>query len=316
MQLLRAVFSGLVALGLVAACSSGGSGGATDASSFASQYCQVFSPCCAKKGYPSDGTTCTNFVDQSAAGRTYDPAAGDQCLTEARTAAQAPDFCDNGESPASCKQVFKSASSGAQPGQPCKQASDCASSPEGEVDCHLESTSGAETRTCQVQIRGKENDTPCSGTRDGNVTSYSYSSSSTDPTTPPRVYVCWVSDGLYCDGNTKKCTRMQDVGGPCTGTGEYECVKTAYCDYSQKKCVDRLPAGADCGQTFASQACQDKLYCDSTTKKCTQAFAAGTACQKSEQCESHSCVNGKCDDSNGLADLGYLLLCGPKPGGG
>lgn len=304
---------------LLVACGSGGSGGggATDSSSFGAQYCEIFAQCCGKKGYPSDGSTCRNYVSQGAASRTYDPAAGDACIGELRANASKPDFCENGTSPSSCSGVFKSAGGGAQPGQPCTDDDECASSPEGDVECARQYNSGgSETRICQVQIRGKENDAPCVGTRDGNTTSFSSSGSSQEPATPPsRAFICHVSDNLYCDGQTRKCTRIQDVGGPCSSGGQYACVKTAYCDFQKKTCAARLPAGADCGSSLGSDVCQEKLYCDATTKKCTQGLAVGAPCQRSDQCETRSCVNGKCAEGGSLGDLGYVLLCGPKTGG-
>jgi hypothetical protein len=308
-------FSAAFVLSLLVACGSGGSGGggATDTSSFASQYCEIFSQCCGKKGYPADGSTCRNFLSQSASGRTYDPVAGDACISELRAASSKPDFCDTGSSPASCSGVYQSAGGGAQPGATCKQDSDCASSPEGKVDCASHYSNGSETRVCQVQIKGKENDTPCLGTRDGNLTSFS-SSGSNDAPPPSRGFICDVADNLYCDGQTKKCTRIQDVGGPGTTGGTYACVKSAYCDFTTKTCVARLPAGADCS-SGGSNVCQDKLYCDTATKKCTQGVANGAPCQRSDQCESRSCVNGKCEQGGSLGDLGYVLLCGPKTGG-
>lgn len=309
--------SGVFVVSLLVACGSGGSGGgAGDTSSFASQYCEIFSQCCGKKGYPTDGSTCRNFLNQGASGRQYDPVAGDACLGELRAASSKPDFCESGTSPASCKAVYKSSGGGVAPGQACTEDEDCASSPDGDVECARQfNSSGSDTRVCQVQIRGKEGDGPCVGTRDGNTTSFSSSSTNDEPL-PARAYICNVSDNLACDGQTRKCVRIQDVGGPCDGSGQYDCVKTAYCDYQKKTCVARLPAGTDCGSTFSSNVCQEKLYCDQTTKKCTQALATGTACQRSDQCESRSCVNGKCEEGSSLGDLGYVLLCGPKSGGG
>lgn len=317
MTALRFAASSAFVLSLVAACTSGGSGGggATDSSSFGSQYCEIFAQCCGKKGYPADGSTCRNFFNQGAAGREYDPVKGDACLSELRASSSKPDFCDTGTSPSSCSGVFKSSGGGVQPGQPCTDDDECASSPEGEVSCERHySSSGSETRTCQIQVRGKENDTPCVGTRDGNTTSFSGSGSGDEPP-PARAYICHVEDALRCDGQSKKCVRIQDVGGPCESGGQYACVKTAYCDFQNKTCAARLGEGADCAAVVSSDACQAGFYCDSTSKKCTKGLDEGAPCQKSEQCASRSCVNGKCEEGGSLGDLGYVLLCGPKSGG-
>ena len=265
--------------------------------------------CCGKAGYPSDGAQCRSYFGNAAAGREYNAAKGEECLAGFRAASAAPDFCDKGETPPACNEVYQSAGGGAAPGATCEDDNECASSTEGEVDCRSTSSGGSVTRICQIQVRGKEGDA-CVGTKDGNTTT-SVGSGTSPP--PPKVTYCDTADNLACDSATDKCTRIQDVGGACTSSSSHACVKTAYCDTKQKVCVGRLPAGADCGTTttFASDVCEEKHYCDQASKKCTPALDDGAQCERSEQCVSRNCTNKKCEKS-GLANLGYLILCGPK----
>jgi hypothetical protein len=313
MRYARAFSSVAFVSGALFACSGGGGstgGSASDSSSFASEYCGIFGSCCGKAGYPSDGAQCRSYFNNAAGGREYNAAKGEECLAGFRAASSQPDFCEKGETPPACSEVFRTPGGGAAPGATCEQDEDCASSTEGEVECHSSSTGGALTRICQVQVRGKEGDA-CVGTKDGSSSVSFGSSGSGGP--PPKVTFCNTADNLACDNETDKCTRIQDVGGPCSSSGSlsYACVKTAYCDTQQKKCAARLPAGADCAASFSSDACADKHYCDQATKKCTAKLAQGAPCERSDQCESNTCTNKKCEAS-GLAELGYLLLCGPK----
>ena len=81
----------------------------------------------------------------------------------------------------------------------------CAPSPEGKVTCFTQFDSkGGETKVCQLQIVGKAGDTPCIGTKDGEVTSYS-TDSGTNAAPPSRGYICNVASGLSCDGTAKQC---------------------------------------------------------------------------------------------------------------
>ncbi len=300
----------IVWVGVVVACGGGSSSEAATSDSFAEQYCATFAPCCGQANRPTDGATCKAFVTAAASGKTYDAAKGTECLDQMKAASSKAEFCTKlGSSDApSCQDVYKAPPGNVAPGGACKDDKDCAPSTEGKVDCASTFSSGAETRICQVQITGKEGDSPCLGTRDGNTTSFSFSGSGSGTTTPSRGFMCNVSDGLRCDSKTTKCTRISDVGGPCDGSS-YACVKTAYCDATQK-CVPRLAEGSPCGTNgVSSSACADTTYCDGTTKKCTKTLPAGAACTKSEQCETDRCLNGRCDTS-GSDSLSLALLCG------
>jgi hypothetical protein len=311
----RVVSVGILALGAVAfACSGGDDGGGSGATSsgFVDEYCRIFSQCCAQGGYPSDGATCRNFYNQIATSRVYDAAKGEQCLSALRTAQSDATFCNKGPSAPECSGVYKSSGGASPPGGACDDDDDCASSSEGEVDCVTSFSNNATRRTCQVRVRAKEGE-ECGGTKDGNSTS-GFGTSSTDGGAPPiKIGICHTEDGLYCDSTTRKCTRIQDVGGPCTSFTSYTCVKTAYCDSTQKICVARLAAGADCIPTTSTsqERCIDLHYCDEATRKCTLGLPVDAPCQRNQQCQSRSCTNGKCRTS-GLNELGLVLLCGPK----
>lgn len=301
-------------LSVVVACggSSGGGAGnpAGDTQSFVSQYCDIIAPCCAKANKPADGVACRNFAESSASGKQYDPEKGTACLTEIRNESSKPDFCSLGGSAPSCSDVFKAPGGGKKPGEACSQDSDCASSPEGKADCAFGASTGAEIRSCQIQIVGKEGDTPCVGTRDGNTTSMVYESTSgqTPVKAPERGYICDLANKIRCDSKTKACIKVQDVGGPCASTSD--CVKTAFCDTKAKACAARLVAGGDCGTGGVStDVCATGFYCNSTAKKCTESSSDGAVCTKSEECLSRRCLNGKCESSAGTS-LGLALICG------
>ena len=298
--------------GSVTGTSSGGS--ASSSQAFIDELCSITGPCCARVSRPTDGASCRALYGALLTTQTYDATKGNACLSEMRARTSSSEFCDDptGGS-ASCSGVFKSGGTGAaQPGEICDKDSDCASSSEGDVNCASSYNGSATTKSCQIEVDGKEGDTPCVKTRDGNTTSTSFSSSSSGdggPTRPPtRGYVCDVAKGVYCSSKTSACAKIQDVGGACESTfDEYACVKTAYCDPQQRTCAPRKAVGDDC--STSSQSCVAKATCDSATRKCIAGLATGAACTTSTQCESHSCTNGKCAASGG-SDLGLQFLCG------
>ena len=193
MSVRSALFVGLGVSWTILACSggsdSGGGGTAADSSSFVSQYCELLAPCCAKVNRPTDGAQCRAFLGAFSGTYQYDAAKGSACLSEVRARQSAPTFCDDPDDRAeSCNAVFKENGTGTkQPGEPCSNDGDCASSPEGDVDCASSYSGDAVTKVCQLQLRGKEGDTPCAGTRDGSTTSYS--SSGGDGPPPARAYI-------------------------------------------------------------------------------------------------------------------------------
>jgi hypothetical protein len=284
-----------------------GGGDAATPSSFISKYCELFSPCCQMAGLPTDGNQCRTFLGAFTAAGDYDRSAGEACLADLSAMSGKADFCAAGGNSDACDRVFNGGGGGSKkPGEACTEDSDCAPSSEGKVECQSRTVMGMEKRICQVQIRGKEGDTPCVGTVDGNITSFSYSGTSMD--IPSRGFLCYMSDGLRCDSTAGACVKLKAAGEMCSGSS-IECVKTTYCDFTMRKCLDRKPAGAPCA---SSTECADGNACGSASPRvCVAQLADGAACTQSAQCRSGQCVNGKCDKT-GSTDFGLALLCGSK----
>jgi hypothetical protein len=154
-----------------------------------------------------------------------------------------------------------------------------------------------------VLIVGKAGDSPCLGTKSGNVTSYDFQPGQTDIVS--RGYICDTADGVYCDSKTQLCTALSPIGGPCTTSFGSQCVSGAYCDTTQDKCAAQIADGAACDSGI--QNCVLSDWCDPTTKVCAARLAQGALCTDSRSCSSGNCVNGKCSASN---DLGLAFVCG------
>lgn len=321
MSLFRIVVCGLGLSSIaVIACTSGtGStgGGGGDATSFIADLCATLAPCCAQMNKPTDGATCRATYTSITAVEAYDPVKGSACLNELHAAQSSSDFCTTFTAKgASCKGAFKrmrsSSATGAKPaGQPCTDDSECAPSTEGDVSCASHFTNGAETKTCQIEAQGKEGDKPCNETRDGTSVSFSSGPVLPDagpPVIPSKSFYCDVSDGLYCNGTTVTCSKIQGVGGPCSSFGNDGCTKDAYCDYQTKSCVARVPVGSDC--TKSSSACVPDAFCTNDTRKCTALLADGASCQMSQQCQSNRCVNTKCESSSSSTSGTLATICG------
>jgi hypothetical protein len=289
----------LAVLALLAACDTRPS-----LDTFVKDYCEVLMPCCKAAERPTDGVVCRSRISSAATSATYDPAAGEACLTEFRAASAKADFCSTGMSgPATsaCSKVFKTTGGTKMPGETCSEDSDCATPTAGKVECDNTWVNGAERRICQVQKVGKEGDKPCLGTVDGTVT---MGTSGSDQ--PAEGFLCNRADGVYCSGDGKEgCKKVQALGGPCDS--QYTCVSTAYCSYSKDQCLARVQTGGSC--TESSSACLATDYCDQD-QKCATLLAVGAACTSSSSCASHACVNGKCEKNDGLAALTWVLICG------
>lgn len=296
--------------GVIVACGGGGSSGggggaATDATSFAEQYCDLLAgTCCPKHGKAYNKTQCVGLVALSSSqGGQYDATAGSACIGALRTALQTATTCDdygssNTAVQTACKDVYKTTSAGTKsPGDQCTADSDCAPQPQGDVSCTTHSTNGAETKACQVKVRAKEGDT-CSGNKVGALTEYS------GDTGQPTLAICWADDGLYCSGSTHKCTKRGNPGDACSDSDA--CVATARCDFTTETCVALTPIGGDCSG-FPEGGCVTDAYCDAATKKCVATLAAGAACTQDTQCgQNASCTNQKCES----ADLATAFICG------
>jgi hypothetical protein len=298
----------MVLVACVAVATSCGGGDASTSTGFIAKYCELLAPCCQKAGLPSDGNQCRTLLGAFTAAGAYDRSAGEQCLADMTAASGKPDFCADGTSGSdACDKVFEGGGGGTKkPGETCTQDSDCASSTEGKVECQSRFVMGMQKQQCQIQIKGKEGDTPCVGTVDGNVTSFSSSGSSTD--IPARGYLCYMTDNLRCDSTSGSCVKLKASGEMCAGSS-LECVKASYCDFAQRKCLDRKATGAMCTSTTE---CADGNTCATVAPRtCVAQLADGAACTQSDQCRSGRCVNARCEKSS-TGDFGLALLCGSK----
>jgi len=293
------------------ACSSSTSGTTqptpTDVSTFASDYCNLLAPCCADAGLSSNGSQCRELITVLGGAQGYNAAAGNACISALEQAQNSASFCSSAQSasPSACSNVFQ-ASGTVPPGGQCTQDKDCAPASSGRVVCNDQfmfvDGGTTQVRTCQVQITtGMAGQTPCYGTKDGNVTEFGGLGS--NGMAPSTVYVCDRQQGIYCNTQTQACTALSMNGQPCTS--DFDCVTNDYC--SAGVCAPQLPVGSPCTQGNQNQ-CVPMAYCDASTQKCTAQLAGGSACSIDAQCQSNACVNGACGPGNG--NLGLSLLCG------
>jgi hypothetical protein len=297
------ILASLVAAGaLVLSC---GDGGGDPREEFISTYCGLLQPCCAMAKLPSDGQQC-RLVFAILRQTSYDANAGERCLTELRAASSKPDFCAGSKAgPAVCRAVFKQAGS-KKPGESCDSNTDCAPSPEGDVQCQRQLVDGREVRKCQIQLVGKAGDQPCVGTVSGDITSLG----AVTGDVAPRGYLCRTADGLYCNYDTSACTSLAAIGGACTRSDQ--CPDGALCD-DTGKCGPPRPIGGMCrGPSFGRGGCVPGAFCQSTSMTCQAQLGHGMACADDEECTSSNCVTGKCEGDVPV-DLGLGLFCGDAP---
>ena len=155
----------------------------------------------------------------------------------------------------------------------------------------------ATVQQCQVRLQGKVGSTPCVGTRDGAVTSFS----SSGDTIPLTGYICDLADGVSCNSTSGACEALAAVGEPCTGA----CVTAAYCAFSEGVCRPRVALGDACK---SDEECVAGAYCETTGNTCAARRASGKACTDNSECESGDCTNQTCAD--GSDDFALTLLCG------
>jgi hypothetical protein len=267
---------------------------------FADTYCSEIAKCCAQADITGgDGTLCRWAMSSGVSNI-------DACLTELNAEVADGTFCTYLGNPpnataasSACAEAVRHGSK--KPGESCVTDSDCAASDLGPVSCASAYVNGDFIDKCQVQIPGRAGDSPCLGTRDGDMTS------STDPAgdVAPQGYICDTADGVVCKGGA--CTALTAVGGSCGSS--YECVRTAFCDSSQGKCAAKVSIGDACVGK-ADDECEGG-YCDSQggTKQCAAKVANGAACSDGSMCISDNCVDGSCKP--GIFDsFGLGLLCG------
>jgi hypothetical protein len=303
-----ALLTTIAAALLASSCGGGGPSSAppapaTTLSAFITQFCDVYRPCCAAAGRPTSGASCrdslTNFPTLFFP-PTYDPAAGETCLAALRDAATQPGFCDaTAVKPVACDPAFGQTGTVA-PGAACNFDNDCTPSAEGRVVCAQPNL----TRACQIQIRGQAGDGPCVWTVDVGIYDYS------GPLLAdglPRGYLCYLADGLYCDGGTGVCSNRKAAGESCGTTGAESCVDSAACDYAiaAGTCAARKAADATCAVN--GEDCVKGTYCSSASATCALQLPFGAACTTSSACQSGNCFNGTCGEGP-ASELGFL--CG------
>ena len=296
----QSCFALLAAVLVTSGCSDDDS--ASPAGDFIREYCTLMMPCCTEAGASGDASQCMQILGYGASTSIYNPAQGEQCLTEMRAASQNGTVCPmQPASSAACDQAFSSTEPGgsAQPGQVCEMDDDCARPAQGEAKClsSHDVQTGATTRTCVTVLPGEAGSSPCVGTRDGSVTMYS-SSSSPQPLTG---YVCDKGAGLTCDGQSHSCEALGAPGAECSN--DSDCLDSAWCNWTTQQCVARVAAGSSCDAS--SSQCDVSSYCDDT-QVCVSFLAPGAACTQSKECKSHQCENGKCKVS---LDLGLAFIC-------
>jgi hypothetical protein len=204
----------------------------------AAAICDKLGPCCAEAGFPFNAADCRQamrvFVEHTlveraiAAGATYDPQAGAECLDWLTEQARA---CDLRDELKPCERAFVG---GKPTGAPCRRDFECARSTERDVTCtfgdvgsdlscadkpHGSLGSACDT-TCTDLIDGFE----CSG---GGLTG--------------SLANCWTNDGLYCAASGT-CEPTVTIGEACSGL---DCSEDAFCDESGI-CVPNSPDGAAC----------------------------------------------------------------------
>jgi len=271
--------------------------GKSDAEKFADAFCAEVAKCCVQHGLPGDGQMCMLM----SSGTGYNATAGEACLAEIRNEVANGTFCQSGSSSSSpCNSVYQGSTGNKQPGETCQSDNDCAKSADGQVVCASAYLNGAFVEKCQVQIPGKQGDTPCLGTQDGTI----FTGDTTSTDVLARGYVCDTADGLRCSAGA--CVVLAAAGDICVYSSD--CVGSAYCDYSQRKCVARVGNGGVCTGSDSDE-CVAGNYCDSAAKQCAAQLANGATCSDYSMCLSGTCTGNVCQDDL-LSDFAWGFLCG------
>jgi hypothetical protein len=277
-----------LAAGVSLLACAGSDGGARE---FVTAYCNLLLPCCSEEGLPASVNACVKFYDIFI-GLPFDAAIAQSCLEKARNAAKESTFCT---SPPLCDDAFILPNGTVPPGQPCVLGNQCAAPPGGQAICSLD------TQTCTQLTRGQLGEQPCAGTVDSVTTTFNGL-----PGGPLHAFLCQISDGLYCDSNTRQCTALATTGQSCPPA---PCVAGDYCgpldpwNFNPGSCTPLLADGAPCLNTVE---CLPQSCCDPTTMTCNPRVAFGAACTVDDQCLTGNCTNGSCGPSAFLS-----LFCGP-----
>jgi hypothetical protein len=200
------------------ACNSGGGSSASSASGFEQQFCSLLSPCCSQAGLSSDPSHCQELLSAFTSSSGYSASSGQACLDGLQAESSKGTLCSDlgGDVPA-CNQVFSGSTGGTVgPGQVCTTSSDCATGAGGSATCFDQTTfldggGTAQTATCVQTQTGTVGDSPCLGTKNGDVTFFSWGNG----VPPGMAYVCDETQGSTCDSTTMKCTALASSGQPC-----------------------------------------------------------------------------------------------------
>ncbi|CAN5925733.1 hypothetical protein BH11MYX4_BH11MYX4_43720 [soil metagenome] len=267
-------------------------GPANEWASFIDQWCQIQTPCCAAAGLKTDREQCKKFFDAlyNQPDNPYDPATGNECLVELRRWAKTSFLCgimiSNGGP--SCVRLTprKGALRSKKPGETCKDLYDCASSPEGEVDCvNTETDAGSGGKICQIQVVGKNGDGPCVGLYDGgNITTVRMN----EKIAPSKVYVCDRQDHLRCDATTRKCMPARVQGEAC----DYDCDAGLGCLAGH--CAPPHAMGESCADASSGDICTPGLVCSQSQGGCIAPADDGKACIAGAGCKSMFCDGKVC----------------------
>lgn len=275
------------------------------ASSLIDALCTGLHGCCVASGKASSKDACVAFYKAFTQNAKLGPTAG-ACESYLRTHANDGVLCTDGlDGPDDiCDDALILNDKGTTPkralGETCDTEDDCAAATAGaEADCQTTFDGGSSKSTC-VEIVTAQAGAACgySETVDGNRVQVFGGSSKPDD---PPVYslgICKYKEGLYCDGSSKTCKVLGNVGDACTGFDS--CVKEASCQFEQgsskQVCVARAAIGEACNNA-SSQSCVEGAACKE--KVCVALKKAGEACALSSECASSYCNNSKCEGNGG-----------------
>jgi hypothetical protein len=269
---------------------------------YENQYCALMMPCCAAGQLATDGVMCHQLISAAAAsgGGAFDAAAGTRCLASMRQAGAA--LCGGSSSDPVCQLVFPHPPGTLPPGATCSSDTQCAPPASGKAVCYptFDTTTGAPTSVCAIELTGQAGDGPCLATLEGNLSATLWQP--TDGPLPATGYTCDRGAGLVCT-SAKTCIPLRSIGDACGGS--IECADGAYCDVVTQVCTVRGAVGAPC---TTDGACVDAAYCDLQTG-CASRLALGAPCTPTgPRCPaSAACTSGTCQAS---PDFGLMFFCG------
>jgi hypothetical protein len=253
---------------------------------YASAVCAMYEPCCneAERGYDASG--CSEWFRKVTAAYfrgEFQADAAQRCLDElaaareadARRCATVKSFDEATLRPA-CRRAFTAPAREGNPlGGDCLLAADCMSAPGGDVICF--------SGTCVLEKRGAQGDGPCRLGRGSGIEGV-----------PDEIVRCDARDGLYCDEAMNACAPQVEPGEACPFGNA--CTQGALCNGGR---CDELPEQGELCLNYVRGAggfCAAQSACDAATGVCGPPLLVGAACREANQCESASCMGGKCTE--------------------